>query len=193
MGKKKTEIVEEEIDNTHNSNQKVEPVNDTEEDNSIQKTKPKKRVQSEKQKAAFAKLIEANKKRFEERQIAKEQGKEPAKHGRPKKEKEKVVPVATPEPVVEESSSEEEAPAPVVKKKKKKKKQKIVIEDDSSSSENEIIIRRSRSKKKKEPVVEDKQIEKTKPIPIPQETPKEVEEPVAKKYTHKELLKAFGL
>jgi len=191
MGKKKTEIVEEEIDNTHNSNQKVEPINDTEEDNSIQKTKPKKRVQSEKQKAAFAKLIEANKKRFEERQIAKEQGKEPAKHGRPKKEKEKVVPVATPEPVVEESSSEEEAP--VVKKKKKKKKQKIVIEDDSSSSENEIIIRRSRSKKKKEPVVEDKQIEKTKPIPIPQETPKEVEEPVAKKYTHKELLKAFGL
>lgn len=191
MGKKKTEIVEEEIENTHNSNQKVEPINDTEEDNSIQKTKPKKRVQSEKQKAAFAKLIEANKKRFEERQIAKEQGKEPAKHGRPKKEKEKVVPVATPEPVVEESSSEEEAP--VVKKKKKKKKQKIVIEDDSSSSENEIIIRRSRSKKKKEPVVEDKQIEKTKPIPIPQETPKEVEEPVAKKYTHKELLKAFGL
>lgn len=191
MGKKKTEIVEEEIDNTHNSNQKVEPINDTEEDNSIQKTKPKKRVQSEKQKLAFAKLIEANKKRFEERQIAKEQGKEPAKHGRPKKEKEKVVPVATPEPVVEESSSEEEAP--VVKKKKKKKKQKIVIEDDSSSSENEIIIRRSRSKKKKEPVVEDKQIEKTKPIPIPQETPKEVEEPVAKKYTHKELLKAFGL
>ena len=199
MPKKKIEIVEKNIEDTEVSNQIEEPKTD---DNSIQKAKPK-RVQSQKQKDAFAKLVAKNKERFEAKQQAKQaetqEEKEPKKMGRPKK----VAPPPTPVVEDNDSSSEEEEPVPApVVKKKKKKKQKIVIEDDSSSSDNEIIIRRSKGRKKKEPIVEDKQIEKTKPIDIPKETVKEpgersstslVEEPITKKYTHKELLRAFGL
>tara|TARA_R110000803_G_scaffold164223_1_gene227944 strand:+ start:448 stop:1011 length:564 start_codon:yes stop_codon:yes gene_type:complete len=187
MPKQKIEIVEKNIEDTDNSNQIVEQKTD---DNSIQKAKPK-RVQSQKQKDAFAKLVAKNKERFEAKQKLVKEVETPIVQPTPAKQKKEKKVVA---PVVEDNdSSSEEAPAPVVVKKKKKKKQKIIIEDDSSSSDNEIIIRRSKGRKKK-PIVEDKEIEKSKPIDIPQETHKEpVEEPIAKKYTHNELLKAFGL
>ena len=196
MPKQKVEIVEKNIEDTDNSNQIVEQKTD---DNSIQKTKPK-RVQSQKQKDAFAKLVAKNKERFEAKQKLVKEVETPIVQPTPAKQKKEKKVVA---PVVEDndSSSEEETPAPVVVKKKKKKKQKIIIEDDSSSSDNEIIIRRSKGRKKKL-IVEDKEIEKSKPIDIPQETHKEpgersstslVEEPIAKKYTHNELLRAFGL
>ena len=60
MPKKKIEIIEKNIEDTDNSNQIVEPKTD---DNSIQKSKPK-RVQSQKQKDAFAKLGKTTSKKY---------------------------------------------------------------------------------------------------------------------------------
>ena len=116
-------------------------------DTCIQKPKKPKRELTEKQKANFAKLQEANKLRYE----AKKKAKEEALNNKIQevqiiKEEVKL----TPKPVVEKVEKEEESEEEVVVKKKapkKKKKQKIIIEEDSdSSSDNEIIIRRSKGK-----------------------------------------------
>ena len=207
MAKKKSENIEQ---NTEISEEPVVIEQET-----IQKPK-KKRVPTEKQKAAFDKLQEANKVRWAKK----------------KEEKEKEVNLSTEEKneikqynksyglkndkasvskdVAEEEEEEEEQV--VIKKKapKKKKKQKIIIEEDSSSdSENEIIIRRSRGKNrskkqqlhnagyandiKEESKKEESKKEESKkeePIDI---TPIEKDVPLTKKFTASQILKGIGL
>lgn len=96
-------------------------------------------------------------------------------------------------------------------KKVRKKKKRIVVEHDSSTdSEEEIVISRRRRNKKK-PVLDGHNggTQPAKPIPIPTNPPVEDDEeipvmekerpvkneplPPQKKYTHQQLLRAYGL
>ncbi len=194
---------EEPIENSVEVNE-VEP---TKEEEEIQKPKRPKREKSPAQIAAWNKLQIANKKKFEERKLAKERGEIVVPHGRnidkqskqvlekfEKLEKQPVEPVV--EPVVEEEEEVEYVKAP--KKVVKKKKRRIVVEQDSSSSDEEIVISRRRKNKKiptpsapipipinDTPKLEDTSIQKEKPNkPIQQEP---------KKYTPTEILRGLGL
>ena len=196
---------EEPIENSVEVNE-VEPPAVEEE---IQKPKRPKREKSPAQIAAWDKLQIANKKKFEERKLAKERGEIIVPHGRniDKQSKqvlekfEKLEKQEEKKPVVEEEEEEEEveyvkaAPKKVVKKKKRR----IVVEQDSSSSDEEIVISRRRKSKKKEiqthsapipipindtPKLEDTSIQKEKPIST---------KPPEKKYTPTEILRGLGL
>ena len=203
-----SEATEEQIENSVEVNE-VEP---SKEEEPVEKPKRPKREKTPAQLAAWAKLQEVNKKKFEERRLAKERGEVVIPHGRnidkqskqvleklEQKEKEPTPPPPPKKEIKEEVEEQEEIgyvkapPKKIVKKKKKK----IVIEQDSSSSDEEIVISRRRSKKKNTP-------KPSSPIPIPQETPKEEaiekEKHIAskpqeevKKYTPQEILRGLGL
>tara|TARA_R110002012_G_C11583712_1_gene605606 strand:- start:670 stop:1287 length:618 start_codon:yes stop_codon:yes gene_type:complete len=195
-----SEATEEQIENSVEVNE-VEPVKEEE---PLEKPKRPKREKSPAQIAAWAKLQEVNKKKFEERRAAKERGEVVVPHGRnidkqSKQVLEKLDKPQLPKKEIKQEVEEEEeieyVKAPP--KKVKKKKKKIVIEQDSSSSDEEIVISRRRSKKKITP-------KPTSPIPIPQETAKdepiEKEKPVSnkppqeeRKYTPQEILRGLGL
>ena len=195
-----SEATEEQIENSVEVNE-VEPVKEEE---PLEKPKRPKREKSPAQIAAWAKLQEVNKKKFEERRAAKERGEVVVPHGRnidkqSKQVLEKLDNPQLPKKEIKQEVEEEEeieyVKAPP--KKVKKKKKKIVIEQDSSSSDEEIVISRRRSKKKITP-------KPTSPIPIPEETPKdaplEKEKPVSnkppqeeRKYTPTEILRGLGL
>ena len=206
MGRKpkteeQSEATEEQIENSVEVNE-VEPVKEEE---PLEKPKRPKREKSPAQIAAWAKLQEVNKKKFEERRAAKERGEVVVPHGRnidkqSKQVLEKLDNPQLPKKEIKQEVEEEEeieyVKAPP--KKVKKKKKKIVIEQDSSSSDEEIVISRRRSKKKITPP------KPTSPIPIPEETPKdaplEKEKPVSnkppqeeRKYTPTEILRGLGL
>ena len=177
----------------------------------------KKRVISEKQKANFEKLQEANRIRYEARRKAKQElGEQPKPNKKnaneeilenkeedinneiKKKTKKKII--------KEDTSSEEEAPTIIKKKQRKKRKPKIVIEQDSSSEEEEIIIRRSRKpksikqKQQQEGYVNDKIEDKEEEInneikeeaPIEKEKIEKTPTPL-KEYTHTQILRGLGL
>lgn len=174
---------------------KLETVKETEEPVPVKK----KRELSEKQKANFAKLREYQKEKSEKIKAAKANG--TYERGmfdktKIKKKEQKEVKEEVKQEVNEthkqksyQSSEEEDNITYIKKPKKKKKKQRIVIEDSSSDSDNEIVIKTRRSKSK---------AKKTEPIDIPKEPTPEPEpepepSPPEKQYSHKELLKAFGL
>ena len=197
---------EEPIENSVEVNE-VEPPSVEEE---IQKPKRPKREKSPAQIAAWDKLQIANKKKFEERKLAKERGEVVIPHGRNIDKQSKAVlekldkleKQEEKKPVVEEEEEEEEVEYVKAAPKKaiKKKKRRIVVEQDSSSSDEEIVISRRRKSKKKEvptpsapipipindtPKLEDTSIQKEKPNkPIQQEP---------KKYTPTEILRGLGL
>ena len=195
-----SEANEELIENSVEVNE-VEPVKEEE---PLEKPKRPKREKSPAQIAAWAKLQEVNKKKFEERRAAKERGEIVIPHGRnidkqSKQVLEKLDKPQLPKKEIKQEVEEEEeieyVKAPP--KKVKKKKKKIVIEQDSSSSDEEIVISRRRSKKKIIPPP-------SAPIPIPEETakdePLEKEKPVSnkppqaeRKYTPQEILRGLGL
>jgi len=198
---KPTEATEEQIENSVEVNE-VEP---TKEEEPVEKPKRPKREKSPAQIAAWNKLQEINKKKFEERKAAKERGEVVVPHGRnidkqskqvleklDKQEKE-------PKQEVVEEEEIEYVKAPP-KKVVKKKKRRIVVEQDSSSSDEEIVIsRRRKSKTKKEIKIPTP----TPPINIPQETPKDMpieKEKISskpqeekKQYTPQEILRGLGL
>jgi hypothetical protein len=201
-----SEATEEQIENSVEVNE-VEPPSKEEEP--VEKPKRPKREKTPAQLAAWAKLQEVNKKKFEERRLAKERGEIVVPHGRnidkqskevlEKLDKQETKPTPAPKKEIKQEVEEEEeieyVKAPP--KKVKKKKKKIVIEQDSSSSDEEIVISRRRSKKKNT-------VKPSSPIPIPQETPKdapiEKEKHIAskpqeevKKYTPTEILRGLGL
>jgi len=196
---------EEPIENSVEVNE-VEP---TKEEEEIQKPKRPKREKSPAQIAAWDKLQIANKKKFEERKLAKERGEVVIPHGRNIDKQSKAVlekldklekqeekkPVV--EPVVEEEEEEVEYVKAPPKKVVKKKKRRIVVEQDSSSSDEEIVISRRRKNKKiptpsapipipinDTPKLEDTSIQKEKPIST---------KPPEKKYTPQEILRGLGL
>ena len=184
-----TETITEKVENTEVPNEEVE---------NIQKPKKPKRKMTEKQQENFAKLQLANKERYEAKRKLKEQEtNNKIQEVEVKQEEKKEIKSKPPkQEVVEEEEEEQEV---IVKKKpvKKKKKQKIIIEEDSSSdSENEIIIRRSRGRKKSKPI----NIPQEQPEPEPmiditpvEETKKEEEPCLTKKYTAQQILKGLGL
>lgn len=92
--------------------------------------------------------------------------------------------------LINEEEEEKSPPPQITRRRKKKAQQKIVFEEeeDSDDSEPEIVIRRvRRGRKKKEP----------EPEPTPPLQPVEesiyTEEQLPKKYSNKQLLKAFGM
>lgn len=200
-----SEATEEPIENSVEVNE-VEPPNKEEEP--VEKPKRPKREKTPAQLAAWAKLQEVNKKKFEERRLAKERGEVVVPHGRnidkqskqvlEQLDKQETQSTSPPKKEIKELEEEEEVEyVKAPQKKVKKKKKKIVIEQDSSSSDEEIVISRRRSKKKNTP-------KPTSPIPIPEETPKdaplEKDKYVAskpaeevKKYTPQEILRGLGL
>ena len=194
---------EEPIENSVEVNE-VEPPKEEEE---IQKPKRPKREKSPAQIAAWDKLQIANKKKFEERKLAKERGEVVIPHGRNIDKQSKAVlekldkleKQEEKQPVVEEEEEEVEYVKAPPKKVVKKKKRRIVVEQDSSSSDEEIVISRRRKSKKKEvptpsapipipindtPKLEDTSIQKEKPIST---------KPPEKKYTPQEILRGLGL
>ena len=194
---------EEPIENSVEVNE-VEPLKNDEE---IQKPKRAKREKSPAQIAAWNKLQIANKKKFEERKLAKERGEIVVPHGRniDKQSKQvlekfdKLEKQEEKKPVVEEEDEEVEYVKAPPKKAIKKKKRRIVVEQDSSSSDEEIVISRRRKNKKipthsapipipinDTPKLEDTSIQKEKPI-----SSKPPPEP--KKYTPTEILRGLGL
>ena len=201
-----SEATEEQIENSVEVNE-VEP---NKEEEPVEKPKRPKREKTPAQLAAWAKLQEVNKKKFEERRLAKERGEVVVPHGRnidkqskqvlEKLDKQETEPTPPPKKEIKQEVEEEEKKEYVKAppKKVKKKKKKIVIEQDSSSSDEEIVISRRRNKKKNTP-------KPTSPIPIPQETPKDMpiekEKHIAptpakeeiKKYTPQEILRGLGL
>jgi len=186
----KTDGITEETDET------LKQEHSNEEDQSIQKPKPKRQL-TQKQKDNFVKLQEANKVRYEAKRKAKEDNvNNKIQEVEIKKEEDK----STPKPVEEKEEEEEEEKVIVKPVKKKKKKQKIIIEEDSSSdSENEIIIRRSRgkSKKQKEQLtgytndlkLKEKEEEEKKEIKEEKEEPIELN----KRYSAVQILRGIGL
>ena len=199
MAKKKAKVSEEKTENN------VE-VDDQAKNSNEEIQKPKKK-RSEAQINAFNAMLERNKTKFQARKKKKEAGEPLSPHGaghkqmKLKKEVSHTPNCPSPKKNTknykkcngENSSSEEEEPIKYVKKQKKKKKPKIVIEE--SSSDDEIIIRRTRRKKgigtKGTEGQPPKPIEEEKKEPVVQEKKEEVQE--KPKYTHKELLRAFGL
>tara|TARA_R110000824_G_scaffold4745_4_gene22617 strand:- start:1277 stop:1894 length:618 start_codon:yes stop_codon:yes gene_type:complete len=190
------------------------PIN---EDNMEAPKPKKKRPISEKQKANFDKLQEANRVRYEARKKAKEELGEAPKtnkknandeilenkeeyinneiNKKTKQTKQKIV--------KEDTDSEEEAPT-IIKKKHKKKKPKIVIEQDSSSDEEEIIIRRCKKNKsikkqqQEEGYINDKQLQEQKQEintePLEEASVEKTRlPPPLKEYTHTQILKGLGL
>ena len=147
-------------------------------------------------------MQEANKKRYEEKRLAKEQniGSETAIVDNKIKENKKTMSKVKKQ--IEEVESDEEPEVQIIKKQKKKKKPRIIVEDDSSDSEQEIVI--SRRKRNKKPVVADKPTP-TQPIDIPdrdekkeetapiEKEKKEKKVPELKEYTHLQILKGLGL
>tara|TARA_R110002020_G_scaffold474331_3_gene705355 strand:+ start:2008 stop:2610 length:603 start_codon:yes stop_codon:yes gene_type:complete len=200
MAKKKAKVSEELTENSV----EVDEVKSNEE---IQKPKKKR---TEAQIKAFNAMLERNKTKFEARKKKKEAGEPLSPHGAGHKQM-KLKKELSPSPKCpspkkstknykkcngEESSSEEEEPVKYVKKQKKKRKPKIVIEE--SSSDEEIIIRRTRKKKGTkgtEGQTEKPSQEQPKEEPIKKAVVQEKKEEVVEKpkYTHKELLRAFGL
>ena len=192
---------EEPIENSVEVNE-VEP---TKEEEEIQKPKRPKREKSPAQIAAWDKLQIANKKKFEERKLAKERGEVVIPHGRNIDKQSKAVlekldkleKQEEKKPVVEEEEEEVEYVKAPPKKVVKKKKRRIVVEQDSSSSDEEIVISRRRKNKKiptpsapipipinDTPKLEDTSIQKEKPIST---------KPPEKKYTPQEILRGLGL
>ena len=192
---------EEPIENSVEVNE-VEP---TKEEEEIQKPKRPKREKSAAQIAAWDKLQIANKKKFEERKLAKERGEVVIPHGRNIDKQSKAVlekldkleKQEEKKPVVEEVEDEEVEYVKAPKKAIKKKKRRIVVEQDSSSSDEEIVISRRRKNKKiptpsapipipinDTPKLEDTSIQKEKPIST---------KPPEKKYTPQEILRGLGL
>jgi hypothetical protein len=177
-------------------------------DEPVEKPRRPKREKSPAQIAAWDKLQIINKKKFEERKLAKERGEPVVPHGRniDKQSKEVLEKIdklenkiiAPPLVEVETTSEEEDIKPPPKKKVIKKKKRRIVVEQDSSSSETEeiVISRRRRSKKIILPTP-------SLPIDIPNDTPIEdtdiqkerPHKPVQeqKKYTPTEILRGLGL
>ena len=206
---KQSEASEEPIENSVEINE-VEPP--SKEEAPVEKPKRPKREKTPAQLAAWAKLQEVNKKKFEERRLAKERGEILIPHGRNIDKQSKQVleqldkqeetqSTSPPKKEIKQEVVEEEEEIEYVKapqKKVKKKKKKIVIEQDSTSSDEEIVISRRRSKKKNTP-------KPSSPIPIPQETakdaPLEKDKHIAptpskeqiKKYTPTEILRGLGL
>mgnify|MGYP003646021533 CR=1 FL=1 len=188
-----TEVTETSTENTINPNMKD---NDTINEE-MQKPKVKK-PRTDKQIAAFAKAQEAIKakrakaKEDKEKGITKVEDKVEDKLEEIKQQREEILKKDTKYPVGSQPLEilEEEPEIEYVKKPKRKtKKKKIVIEQDSSSSDEEIVISRRRGRKKK---VETPAIDIAPPIVEEKEIVEDLKAPEVQ-YTHKELLRAFGL
>ena len=188
-----TEVTETSTENTINPNMKD---NDTINEE-MQKPKVKK-PRTDKQIAAFAKAQEAIKakrakaKEDKEKGITKVEDKVEDKLEEIKQQREEILKKDTKYPVGSQPLEilEEEPEIEYVKKPKRKtKKKKIVIEQDSSSSDEEIVISRRRGRKKK---VETPAIDIPPPIVEEKEIVEDLKAPEVQ-YTHKELLRAFGL
>lgn len=188
-----TEVTETSTENTINPNMKEEQTVNEE----MQKPKVKKE-RSQKQKDAFAKAQEAIRakrakaKEDKEKGITKVEDKVEDKLEEIKQQREEILKKDTKYPVGSQPLEilEEEPEIEYVKKPKRKtKKKKIVIEQDSSSSDEEIVISRRRGRKKK---VETPAIDIAPPIVEEKEIVEDLKAPEVQ-YTHKELLRAFGL
>jgi len=154
--------------------QEAQPLLDT---GAAIETKPKK-PRSEKQKAAFEKMISAKNKKNAERLQAKKAKKEsPVETPAPAK------PNITTNIVEPDSGTDEEVVYKKAPKKKKKKKRRVIYEQESSSSSEEevaVVKRRKKPKPKPKVIYEDELDASSDPEPEKEQVP-QVQVPVQRR------------